>query len=54
MLSGPARGVGPRPAGRGVLPQEGPIKCKAEPRPQASVQWEKAWPLVQSAATFTD
>lgn len=36
------------------LPLEGPIKCEAEHRPQASVQWEKPWPPVQSAATFTD
>uniref|UniRef100_A0AAV2MK63 Uncharacterized protein n=1 Tax=Knipowitschia caucasica TaxID=637954 RepID=A0AAV2MK63_KNICA len=50
----PSEGAGPRPAGRGVLPQEGPIKSKAQCRPWAEVQWEKAWLLVQSAATFTD
>lgn len=53
-LGYPTRGTGPRPAGRGVLPQEGPIKCEAEHRPWALVQWEKPWPLVQSTATFMD
>lgn len=33
--SSTARGTGPHPAGRGVLPQRRPIKCKAQCRPPA-------------------
>lgn len=33
--SSAARGTGPHPAGRGVLPRRRPIKCKAQRRPPA-------------------